>query len=351
MMPRFTLFLVFIATSVFSASALAQPQAAPPKPETARQALIEIVTKGGNAWQKHLTVEVQDILKSSGKANSWGVYSMLNSMKGESGLQSFESGEVLFAYTVSAQHTKYEVHVDNDDLAGDEDSMQLSIHAFHDGKELDGEWGIMSSHFTVSMKLQQNIWRVDMISVGAEFPIGDPKFFAKTFLKMADGEASSTAALLPEPHTTFALSSGLSEASPPGMPPDQVVRMLAFAESSFAPQHPEAGFTCSFSDLAEWAKLMQVDQQVITGSYNGYRFALSGCEGKPAGSFQITAEPLLATPGVKAFCTDATHNLRASDDGRGTTCLASGKVQINQADGEGDFVGLIAGPSEANPKK
>lgn len=320
-MARFTLFLVFIATSVFSPSALAQPHAAPPKPETARQALIEIVTKGGNAWQKHLTVEVQDILKSSGKANSWGVYSMFNSMKPEGGLQSFESGEVLFAYSDPAQHTKYEVHVDNDDLAGTEDSLLLSIHAFRDDKEVDDEWGIMSSHFTVSMKLQQNIWRVDKISAGVEFPIGDPKFFAKTFLKMGSGEATGLGAVAGGFHVSEPL-----QAPAATKPPEEILPLLASAETLFAQQNPETGFTCALSDLAALARMMQLDQQVMTGTYNGYRFVLSGCEGKPAGSFQITAEPLLATPGVKAFCTDATQNLRADNNGHAAACLASGKV-------------------------
>lgn len=345
-MPRFRLFLVFITTSAFSPAALAQQQAPPPKLETARQALIEMVTKDGNAWQKHMTVEVQDLLKSGGKANAWGV-ALFNSMKGESGLQSFESGEVLFAYSDSTQHTKYEVHVDNDDLAGTEDSILLSIHAFRDGKEQDDEWGIMSPHFTVSMKLQENIWRVDKISAGAEFPIGDPKFFEKTFLKMASGEAAGHSAVAGGGFYT----AQTPETPASAMSPDQTVRMLAFAETAFARQHPETGFTCSLSDLAEMSKLMNVDQQVMTGPYNGYRFALSGCEGKPAGSFQITAEPLLARPGVKAFCTDATQNLRADDNGHGAMCLAAGKMyRPPQEIPEGSGLDVVVHPPETSPK-
>jgi hypothetical protein len=319
MMPRFRLFFCFIATSVFSLSTFAQQPAPPPKLETARQALIEIVTKGRDGLQKHLTVEVQDILKSNGKANALAL-GWMGSMTPEGGLQSFETGDVLFTYDDSAQHKKYEVHVDSDDLAGDEDSMQFSIHAFRDGKELDDEWGIMSSRFTVSMKLQQNIWRVDKISIGADFPVGDPKFFAKTLFPMASGKSSGVGAV-----AGFHVSQP-QDAPVAAMLPDQVVRMLAFAENAFAPQHPETGFTCSLSDLSEWSKMMSIDPQVLSGTYNGYRFALTGCEGRPAGSFQITAEPVLAQPGIKAFCTDATQNLRADDNGHGAACLASGKV-------------------------
>ncbi|HEY6306083.1 MAG TPA: hypothetical protein VI488_06435, partial [Candidatus Angelobacter sp.] len=175
-------------------------------------------------------------------------------------------------------------------------------------------------HITVSMKLQQNIWRVDKVSVGAEFPIGDPKFFAEIFLKTTDGEASGLSAV-----AGVHYESQTPEAPAPAMPPDQIIRTLASAETLFAQQHPETGFTCSLPDLAEMSKMLNVDQQVLTGAFNGYRFALAGCEGKPTGSYQITAEPLLAAPGLKAFCTDATQNLRADDNGHGAACLASGK--------------------------
>lgn len=339
MLPRQRFLSLLIATSALSLPVSAQ-QTAQPKPQTARQALIEIVTKGGGALQRHLTVEVQDLLKTKKAVG----LAMLNAFKPEGGVEAFESGEVLFSYNDAAQHTKYEVHVDSDDLAGDEDFLLLSIHSFRDGKEQDNEWSFMSSHISVSMKLQQNIWRVDKLSVGAEFPIGDPKFFESTFMKMASGEAAGV-------HLS-AVGHGVStnlDAPAPVKPPEETVRMLGFAETAFARQHPDAGFTCTLSDLAEWSKIMGVDQQVLTGNYNGYRFVLSGCEGKPAGSFQMIAEPLLGGKGAKAFCTDATGNLRVDDTGRGATCLASGKVENSQTDGGAEV--NWAPISSSEPKK
>src|SRR5262249_58798898 len=117
----------------------------------------------------------------------------------------------------------------------------------------------------------------------------------------------------------------------------------------FARMNPEVGFTCSLSELTEVSKMMAVDQQVNTGTYNGYRFALAGCEGKPAGSFQVTAEPAAAKPGAKSFCTDATQNLRVSDDARGATCLSLGKVQTEQTeDGDGMWGGKFSTPPSKN---
>src|SRR5215510_1723223 len=216
-MRRYGFLLFLLTILVLTTYAVSQPQAAPRRQQTARQAVIEIVTKGGEALLKHLTVEVQDALKANKKFNSTAL-SMLNSMTPDSGLQSFEAGEVLFVYNDSAQHTKYEVHVDNDDLAGDEDSLLLSVHAFRDEKEQDPEWGPMSPHFTVSMKLQQNVWRLNNVSVGAEFPVGDAKFIEKMFLKPATGAASGYS--LVAPASAEHVSSGAGDVASSEMPPE-----------------------------------------------------------------------------------------------------------------------------------
>ena len=58
----------------------------------------------------------------------------------------------------------------------------------------------------------------------------------------------------------------------------------------------------------------------------GYKFSLSGCQGKPAETFHVVAEPVSLAGGAKAYCTDATRNVRTSDDGSGSTCLMAGKL-------------------------
>jgi hypothetical protein len=196
------------------------------------------------------------------------------------------------------------------------------------------------------MKLQQNVWRLNNVSVGAEFPVGDAKFVEKMFLKPASSAASGYS--LVAPAAGEHVSSGTGDLASSEMLPEHAVRMLAYAESMFARQHPDVGFSCSFSELAESSKMMGVDQRVNNGIYNGYRFALAGCQGKPAGSYQITAEPV-AGSGAKAFCIDATQNLRSSDDGRGGTCLASGRVQ-SFVGGEGGMVSVHVEPAD-KPKQ
>src|SRR5260370_31221366 len=166
-------------------------QPGPAALQTPRQALIEMITGGEKGITKHLTIEVQQSLKKPGNAqaaSTLGIFSGATSGAGQS-LQTFESGPVLFAFNEPVQHKKFEVHVDNDDLSGEEDNLDLSLHSFSDGQEQTEEWQFLASHFTVSMTRQEGIWGLNKISIGAELPAGDAAFNEKMF-----GKASGCAA-------------------------------------------------------------------------------------------------------------------------------------------------------------
>jgi hypothetical protein len=319
--------------------ALAQKQPSA-RPQTPRQALIEIVTKGGDSVLKHLTVEVQEMFLKPENKFGGPMLTAIAGMKPDAGLQAFEAGDILFTYTEPRQHMKYEVRVDNDDMAGTEDTLLLSIHAVKDGKEEDPGFGFMSTHFSVNMKQQQNIWRLNKISVGADFPIGDPEFVKQTFMK---GKLTGASDI----HVAGdrRADSSAETAQPANMPPHQVLMLLGLAETTFARQHPETGFTCSLTELSEDSKMMGIDGQVNTGTYYGYRFSLSGCEGKPAGSYQLLAEPLSHGKGSKTYCSDATQNVRELESGG--SCFAFGKVVQSGAD-EGS-TGFVFATTEAKP--
>jgi hypothetical protein len=342
MLRKISPLLVFAALTI---PAFAQKQPSAPRPQSPRQALIEVVTKGGDSVLKHLTVEVQEMFLKPENKLAAPFLTSLTSMKPEKGLEVFETGDVLFSYSEPTQHTKFEVHVDNDDMAGTEDTLLLSLHQFRDGKEEAEGFGLESMHFSVNLKQQQNVWRVNKISVEADFPVGDPEFIQKNFLKPAAGSAPGMYAIS-DVHGNS--SSAASQSAT--MPPQQVLMFLGLAESTFARQHPETGFTCSLAALSETAKLMGVDHQVSSGTYNGYRFSLSRCEGKPAGSFQIVAEPLVAGKDSKTFCADATQNVRASE-GDANACLAFGKLFGSETDdGFSGFHLVVPVTAPAGPK-
>ncbi|HYX52480.1 MAG TPA: hypothetical protein VE783_03455, partial [Candidatus Limnocylindrales bacterium] len=269
---------------------------------------------------KHLTEEVRTLLADP-KNKQAAMYVMaLKGMAGQKGIQTFEAGDTLLSYQEPRSNDKLEVHVDSDDLNGEEDNLQLSAHAFRDGKEIRQEWSSIASGFTVNMKKEQNIWRLNKISTTLEFPIGSAEFL-KELMTGKEGQGQVTGIGL---RASAGGPESTSSATSPDISGEQAVMMLGFAEQAFARQHPETGFTCSWSDLQDASASFGLNKQVSSGSYNGYRFTLSGCEGHPAGSFRLTAEPM--TGQGKAFCVDATENVRFSEDGRGATCLLSGKI-------------------------
>jgi len=108
------------------------------------------------------------------------------------------------------------------------------------------------------------------------------------------------------------------------------VRLIGVAEGVYSRKHPDIGFTCLLSDLVNIGKGLDngepytfMDPEFADGIYNGYKFVLRRCIGKPAKSFQVTAEPLSGVG--KAYCLDTSFELRAADDGKEASCLASGR--------------------------
>jgi hypothetical protein len=112
------------------------------------------------------------------------------------------------------------------------------------------------------------------------------------------------------------------------------LRLIGVAENLYANKHPEAGYTCAIRDLVEIGKGLDNGEtykfmapEFAEGVYNGYKFSITGCYGKPAKAFRVAAEPISGTG--RAYCSDATHELHAADDGRAATCLVSGKPVLH----------------------
>ncbi|HEY6347992.1 MAG TPA: hypothetical protein VI636_01155 [Candidatus Angelobacter sp.] len=336
---------------VFAVLSSAQQQAPPAPPQSPRQALLEMFNGQAALW-KHLTVEVQQLLSQPENKQALVAMGMTSSIKSELGedVQLFESGPVLMSINQPGMHRKLEVQVNNDDLNGDQDAMELSVHSFHDGREQqeqDEEWQAFLSHFTVTMVRQQDVWRLSKIGVNVELAIGDPEFLKKTYLRSMSGGGGMVGGRVGSGvHVTATTD---EEAQHIEVPPNTLVMMMGFAEQSFARQHADVGFTCSLEELVQAASTNGMDpQQIAGGSYKGYKISLSGCQGKPAGSFQLVMEPMPGKGG-KAYCVDATQNMRVSDDGRGSTCLSAGRPDRVALD-EAGSVGVDSA-SEGPPAK
>lgn len=338
---RGMLFLVALFLSV-SLTAAAQPQPQTPPPQTPREALIEIITGGPAAWNRHFTVELQQKLAKSLKAekaekaekdgsngfeDNGGSYEfvvpspfMSGIILPQKGTKTFKDGPVLLSVQEPNSSEKLEVRVESEDMHGDQEDMQISAHFFRDGQELNIPF---LSGITLGMKKQDEIWRLNEIDVSVKLAIGDPKFFDD----LAGLKAPSA-----KPVNSPASASPEKEEMPP-MNVGMVVMFLGSAESAYAQRNPDAGFTCNLLDLVARAKPDDtlpvselIDPRVASGSYNGYRFSITGCGPKPSETFHIVAEPDHTGPGTAAFCVNSTQVVRSSDDGRGSTCMSSGKV-------------------------
>jgi hypothetical protein len=336
-------FIVAVVAFLILPVAAQQPARTPP--QTARQALIEMMTGGDKGFTKHLTVEVQRALEQRTELRVGSPVQLWSSMAlgATRDMRTFDSGQLLLAFTDAGGNRKFEIHVDGDDLSGDEDNLDLSVHTFVDGQEQSAEGlsELSLSRFAVNMKRQQSVWRLNRITISVGLSIGDPAFLEQ-ILGQGGAKTAGTAAgnesFLPEPHTELRVTPVEEESALPITAPDQLVALLAYAEREFARLHPDQGFTCSLADLAESANV-KMDPKVSTGTYYNYHYSLSGCEGKPTGSFQLTAEPVAAGAGGRAFCTDATQNVRVSEDGRAATCLVAGTVP-RDADAENGVAGV-----------
>jgi hypothetical protein len=288
--------------------------------QSPRQAIIEMFSGGEAQFRKHLTVEMQAKLQEMMKEPSSAVplQAFTTSKTADPDhFQAFDLGPILFSFNNPEQHERYEVQLDSDEPRGDEEIMGLSLHLVRNGIEQEIP---IAMRFLLNLKRQEGTWRLNAITLSATLPLGDPRILDKsmwnTFLAATGSKVDSPSA---------------SGDERPRMSALRAVRMIGMAEDIYAQNHPGIGYTCRMSDLVNVGKGLDedgvyrfMDAEFAGGIYNGYRFTLTGCDRKPARGFRIVAEPVAGKG--RAYCSDNMKNLRVSDDGRGVTCLISGKV-------------------------
>ncbi|HEU4415357.1 MAG TPA: hypothetical protein VFT65_11290 [Candidatus Angelobacter sp.] len=291
------------------------------EPQSPRQAILEMFSGGEAAMRKHLTIPMQRKLQELTKDAPLGTgpletFVSARAAAGDN-FQGFDLGPILFALNNPQMHERYEVQLDTEEPRGDDDAIGLSVHLIRNGIEQEMPAAL---RFTFNMKRQEGTWRLNTITMNATLFAGDPRVLDKSWLGpallMATGTVGETPAVVDDR---------------PKMSPVRAVRLIGIAEHIYAQAHPGIGFTCRMSDLVNVGKGLDeegvyrfMDAEFAQGVYNGYRFTLAGCERKPANDFHIVAEPLMGKG--SAYCSDHANNLRTSDDGRGATCLTSGKI-------------------------
>lgn len=307
---------------VYTLPAFAQPGET--SSQSPRQALIEMFSGNAEKFRQHLAPEVQE-RASSGASIALQTY--VSAIGGGQTLEAFDSGPILFSFNDAQQHQRREIHIDADELHGEEDVMELSLHSFRSGIEEDTP---VRLRLQLALTLQQSVWRLNTVTVIVKLPFGDPRTFDTPSWtpqlltgSTAPGQGTSAA--------TAAYGGTSAGMDRPRISPLRAVRLVTLAENLYAQRHPEVGYTCAIANLVNVGKGLDetgpytfLEPEFATGVYNGYSFAIKGCERSPTKTFQIFAEPVSGNG--KAYCSDERNNLRSSDDGRGLTCLAAGKI-------------------------
>jgi hypothetical protein len=168
--------LPFFLSLPFS-TLLVAAQTSPP-PQTARQALIEMLFgTSPNHLERHLPEETRKVFKKMTGANGENVldeFSTFAGMAKSDGakFETFDAGP-FFVEEKSRDGSNVEVTVESDNLSGDEDDIELALHITQVGKE---QVFPFIPRFKFAMKSEAEVWRVNEISVTVRVPLADPNF-------------------------------------------------------------------------------------------------------------------------------------------------------------------------------
>jgi hypothetical protein len=237
-------------------------------------------------------------------------------------VQTFDSGPIFAVVQNPKDNSKVEVTVDRDDLTGDTDVMEFSIHVTKDGKPQELPF---DPRLLIDMKLEKNVWKLGRIGASASIQLDDPKVAALIVQgiqeQLKKSAAASTMNGPAAPRTTSELTVVSS------------LRTLNTSEVAYAATYPNLGFTCRLSDLGGSLSGKSPDEhgaQLINpaleaGTRYGYRIEISACGGTPAHTYKIVATPSQKGLGHRTYCTDQSAVIRSVDEAASAECSTQGK--------------------------
>jgi hypothetical protein len=294
--------------SVLLFSSLAAAQTAATAPQSARQALIEMFFgTAPNHLERHLPDVTRKSFMRMSSSESQTLLAELSSLSSQvkaSGakLEMFDTGPMILTVQDKGpgnQASRLDVSVERDDLIGDEDEIELALHL---PQELREQALPLTPHLTFALKTEADVWRLTDITITVKFPLADPDFLKS----IEDSQRKKS-----EQMTVWSM------------------RTIGAAEEGYHSGH--GTYACSLTALADASKPgpgggVYFDPELASGKKGAYVLAISGCD---AAHYKAVAEPAMADSGQRAFCTDERGSIRASADGKATTCLSSGE-EIDQ---------------------
>lgn len=310
-------FLVVLSVSMAAWTALpAQTPAASGSPpqQSARQALIEMFFgKGAGDFEKHLPSATHRALIRKGDTPDNSAVLKISQIgrqmvaQGDH-IETFDLGPNLLVSEQNGGREKTEVIVERDSLMGEDDEIELSVNYYKDGQP---QFIPVVPRLVFTLKQEKEIWRLTDITASAHVPLTDPDY-----LKGVRKEQDES--------NEFQVRMRLVN--------------IASAENRYAANYPERGYSCSLANLFErdpgataGEGAPAYDSGQAGEEWQGYRFTLAGCEGKPASKYRVTAEPIDAESGMKAFCSDESGPIKSISSRKSSSCFSRGQVVDNQA--------------------
>jgi len=294
----------------------------PHAPQTARQALIEMFFgTSPDHLEKHLSDSTRKTFKrmsGEGGMSMLDEFSMFANMTKAGGVkfETFDSGPTLLQAEEPDQYQKTEITVEGDNLSGDEDEIELTLHITKEGNEQPLPF---IPHFTFIMKTEADVWRLNEIRAEVRVPLADPDFLKS--IERQNGRQNEQGAQL-------------------GM------RVITAAQTSYHSSH--GTYSCSLSGLMGKSQSSGSFADLSTGKHGGYVYVISGCDGT---QYKVVAEPEINDSGQRAFCSDESGAMRAASDGKATTCLSSGEAVSEESFGGQRATGTTAvGPGVSGPQ-
>jgi len=317
----------------WSGYALAQDSSAPP--QTARQALMEMLfSKTKGTFWKHLPEATRSAFEKSGTVEAFHQYSvMMTQVQTQTqNVQTFETGPVMLAGQDPKTGNKFEMIVERDSLRGERDDIEVSFKTYKDGQPQRTPF---MPNVIFSMKKESELWTLNEISITIHLPLADPDMLKAITDKMQwkpqmQAQPAFGAAAVDQPRATLTAGT-VSNGANFDAQVISAMRTIVTAENTYANTYPNVGYTCTLSSLDGFgagepgpAQAMLISSSLAGGRKYGYVFTLSGCMGRSAAKFSLTATPNEPGFGRKVFCADASGVIRSSDEANASSCLTTG---------------------------
>jgi hypothetical protein len=263
--------------------------------------------KGENDFTKHLPTDASHALIRKGETPDTNMILRISTIGRQLAAQggpveTFETGPTLLVSEQNDHREKVEVNVEHDSLMGEDDEIELSVQYYKDGQPRPLP---VVPRLIFTFRQEKEIWRLTEVTAAAHVPLTDPDYL-KGLRKQQD-EAN-------EGQAKMRLS------------------LIAGAEAGYIGRHPDLGYTCSMptlfthdSGVAPGEDNVPFDPGQGNDEWNGYRFAVSGCEGNPPSKFRITAVPTDPDADMKTLCTDQSGTVKFVSGGKASSCFSHGK--------------------------